>query len=264
MLAALAPLAGAADRGREEQLLRRALEIRRAALGPDHPDVASSLASLGSYHYHRGENERAEGFFRQALDVFRGPQGRRNPIAIATLNEYASVMIAVNRHAEAEALEREAIELAQQILGAESMMVADLLNSLATIQAYLGRHVEAERSFRRAYETHVALVGEEHWRTRNVARNVGRALALQRRYAEALPWMDRSIVVPAGRQDEGRVGSWGKRAQRAEVLFRLGRREEALAEATVAVSALERAGEVATWPTRRGRWPRPRCCWVAC
>jgi hypothetical protein len=240
VLAALAPVVAAEDREREGELLRRALEIRRATLGADHPDIAASLCALGEYHYHRGEPERAVELLRQALEVFRGPRGRRNTIALTTLNELANVLGDLNRYAEAEALEREAIDLAQQILGDQSMTVAELLNSLGTTRASMGRHAEAERSFRAAFDKHVSLVGEGHWRTRNVARNLGRALALQQRYAEALPWLDRAIAVPVGSSDPGPVGTWGKRARRAQVLFRLGRRGDGLAEAAAAVAALER------------------------
>ena len=249
-LAALAPAVAAEDHEREGALLRRALEIRRAALGPQHPDVAASLTALGEYHYHRGDPQRAAELLGQALDVFRGPNGRRNTIALGALNELAGVLSDLNRYAEAEALGREAIDLARQILGDESMTVADLLNSLGTTQASMGRHAEAERSFRAAFDTHVRLVGEGHWRTRNVARNIARALALQQRYAEALPWLDRAIAVPPGTSDPGPVGTLGKRATRAHILFRLGRRTEAFAEATAAVAGLEplAAAEVADAP----------------
>ena len=250
VLAALAPVVAAEDHAREGELLGRALEIRRAALGPNHPDVAASLTALGEYHYHRGDPERAAELLGEALEAFRGPQGRRNTIALTALNELAGVLGDLNRYAEAEALVREAIELAQQILGDESMTVADLLNNLGTTQASMGRHAEAERSFRAAFDKHVLLVGEAHWRTRNVARNIGWALALQQRHAEALPWLDRAIAVPVGSRDPGPVGTWGKRATRAQLLFRLGRRSEAFAEATAAVAGLEplAAADVADAP----------------
>jgi serine/threonine-protein kinase len=239
VLVALAAVISTHEMERAGELLRRALEIRRATLPPDHPDVASSLASLGDHHYHLGELSRAEGFFRQALDVFRRT-GRRNTIAITTLNQYASVLGDLNRHAEAEALQREAIELGQQIVGAESMTVANLLNDLGVTQTFMGRHLEGERSFRAAFDKHLLLVGDGHWRTRNVARNLGCTLALQRRYADALPWFERAMAVPPWSEDAKGVGISGMRAQRASALFRLGRRAEAIAEATAAVTALER------------------------
>ena len=129
------------------------------------------------------------------------------------------------------------------------MTVANLVNNLGTTQAFMGRHADAERSFRAAFETHRALLGEHHWRTVNVARNVGRVLAMQQRYAEALPWMDRAVTASAGPDASKSAGRWGMLAQRAQVLFRLGRREEALSETAAAVESLERL------PANDRGWP---------
>ena len=118
----------------------------------------------------------------------------------------------------------------------------------------MGRHADAERSFQAAFETHRSLLGDIHWRTANVARNVGRALALQQRYADALPWMDRALARPAAGDGSHRAGWWGVRAQRARVLFRLGRRDEALAETTTAVESLERlTANDREWPLALAR-----------
>ena len=242
VLFALAPVVATRDLDEGGKLLMRSLAIRRAALGANHPDVAESLAALGVYYLRRKEYDRAIDSLRQALAVFPTPQDRRNPIAITILNDLAAVLNRVNAHAEAETLEREAIDIGVQVLGRETMTVANLTNSLGTTQAHLGRHADAEHSFRGAFETHRSLLGQDHWRTRNVARNVGRALALQQRYAEALPWMDRALATTVGDPSTD-AGRWGIRAQRAQVLFRLGRREEALAEATAAVESLQRLPE---------------------
>ncbi len=235
VLVALADVVLEDDLDEGGRLLHRALEIRRAALGPRHPDVGSSLGALGVYYYRRTDYDRAVDFFRQALDVFPTAQDRRNPAAISILNDFSAVLTARNAHSEAEAVTREAIDLGREVLGPETMTVANLVNSLGTIQAYLGRHADAERSFRTAFETHQSLLGETHWRTGNVARNVGRSLALQQRYAEALPWMDRALTARAASPTPG---WWGMRAQRAHILFRLGRRSEAIAETARAVESL--------------------------
>jgi tetratricopeptide (TPR) repeat protein len=134
------------------------------------------------------------------------------------------------------------------------MTVANLFNNLATTQANLGRPADAERSFRAAFETHHSLLGERHWQTRNVARNVGRTLEMQKRHAEALVWMDRAVAA-SGPGDPAEDAGWlGIRAQRAQVLFRLDRRKEALAEASVVVEQLQRLthGD-AEWPLTMAR-----------
>ena len=126
------------------------------------------------------------------------------------------------------------------MLGDGTLTVANLTNNLGTTLTSLGRLADAERAFRDAYAQHVTLLGEGHWRTSNLARNIGRILALQQQYAEGLPWMDSAIAARASDADAGREGI---RAQRAWMLFRLGRRAEALDEAAAAVSALERMTE---------------------
>jgi eukaryotic-like serine/threonine-protein kinase len=238
-LFALAPVLAIDDLDGAGRLLHRALDIRRAALGPRHPDVAESLAALGGFHVRRAEYEEAGRFYGQALALLSEPKDRRSPLAISILNDYGTVLTELNAHAEAEALAREALELGRQVVGEQSLTVVNLLNSLGTAQAFRGRHREAEGSFRAAHDGHVSLMGEGHWRSRNVARNVGRSLTLQRRHVEALAWLDRSLAAPVLAPEQG-AGQWGIRAQRAHVLFRMGRRAEALAEAQAAVAALER------------------------
>ena len=229
-------------------MFRQALAIRRATLPPHHPDLAQSLSSLAGYHRGRREYPRARDLYLEALAVFPRPEDRRHPINISIRNDLAATLGNLNEHGQAEAMQREAIEIGRQVLGAESAAVAELLNNLAVTQANAGKHLEAERSLRASFETHRALFGEEHWRTRNTARNVGRVLEIQGRYEEALRWMDRATSIPVGRDAGESIGVWLIRAQRAQVLFRVGRRDEALAEASTAVKNLQQQ------PGRRAAW----------
>ena len=234
---ALAPLAPNLDAA--GAMLSQALEVRQRVLPPNHPDVAMSLGALAQYHSRKGDLERSRSLYLQALAIFEGP-GARHPKAIGLMSDYASLLSNMNLEAEAEAIQREAITLGRQVLGDGTLTVANLINNLAVTLTSLGRLADAERAFRDAYAQHVALLGENHWRTSNLARNVGRILALQQQYEAALPWMDQAIAVRASDDDAGREGI---RAQRAWILFRMGRRTEALDQATAAVSALERMTE---------------------
>lgn len=133
---------------------------------------------------------------------------------------------------------KEAIAVGEQVLGPGTLTVADLTNDLAVVLAAVGRHAEAEHAFRESFDRHVVLFGDSHWRIRNVARNLGLVLSLQRRYREALPWMDRAVssrAVP----DTDEIGLEGIRAQRAWIIFVVGRPAEALNAASRAVSAVE-------------------------
>jgi tetratricopeptide (TPR) repeat protein len=240
VLHALAPVVASRTSDEAGDLLRRSLDIRRETLGPMHRDVAESLSSLAAYYNGRRELDRAREMYLQAVAVFPRREDRRDPLAITILNDYATFLEGLNELRAAQDLQREAIDLGREVLGPETFVVANLLSNLGVTQAALGAHSDAEASFRAAFDSMRALLGEDHWNTRNIARNVGRALQLQQRYVEALEWMDRAGAVPQG---EITPGHWSIRAQRAGLLFRVGRRDEALAEATAAVDALGRMGD---------------------
>jgi serine/threonine-protein kinase len=243
-----------ADRDIDEagRMLTRALEIRRATLAPSDPVLAETLGSLGGYYSRRNDFERARTSYEQALAVFPAAKDRRHPSAITILGDLASLHGSQNRHAEAERLQLEAIEVGREVLGAQTLTVTNLVNNLGVTRTFMTRHADAERLYRDAYETHRSLLGENHWRTANVARNLGRSLALQERYAEALPWMDRAVAAlqsEAAADPSRNPGINGMRMQRALVLFRMNRRQEALADGRATMAALERLpAESAAWP----------------
>ena len=235
----VAPLVAATDLDAERALLTQALEIRRRVLPPNDPDLAITLGALAGHHQRRGELERSRELYRQALAVFRDPGERRHPASVTLMGDYASLLsTTLKAHDEAEATLREAIAVGEQVLGPGTLTVADLTNDLGVVLAALGRHADAERALRDSIDRHVVLFGESHWRVRNVARNIGLVLALQQRYREALPWMDRAVAIRA-LEDGADIGLEGIRAQRAWVVFVVGRSAEALDAARRAVSAIE-------------------------
>lgn len=238
-LFALAPLMVGSNPGRAREMLSQALDIRRQLLPRNHPDVAMTLGALADYYSQLGELERARDLYREAFVELRDPADRRHPNAIALMTAYGTLLGEMNAPVEAEAMRREALAVAQQVLGPGTLTVADLFNDHAVTLTTLGRFREAEHAFREAFEQQVALLGNNHWRVRNLERNVGLILALQQRYAEALPWMDRAISIPRGGGNAEDPGLTGMHAQRARILLRLGRRQEGLTEAVRAVSALE-------------------------
>ena len=52
-----------------EPLYKRALAIREKALGPDHPEVATSLSNLGTLYGSQGQYNQAEPLYRRALAI---------------------------------------------------------------------------------------------------------------------------------------------------------------------------------------------------
>lgn len=59
------------DYAKAEPLLRRALAIREKALGPDHPDTATSLNNLALLYQYVGDYAKAEPLLQRALAIYR-------------------------------------------------------------------------------------------------------------------------------------------------------------------------------------------------
>ena len=57
------------DYAKAEPLFRQALEIRKRALGENHPDYANSLNNLAELYYAQGQLAAAEQFLRQGLTL---------------------------------------------------------------------------------------------------------------------------------------------------------------------------------------------------
>jgi serine/threonine-protein kinase len=145
-----------------EPLVGEALEIRRRLHGPEHPDVASSLASLGNLRYDQGRYGEAEELFRQSLEIRRRHLGGEAPEVAASLNDLAAALYERGRFDRAEEMYRQALEMRRRLLGEGSPEVAVSLSGLASVLDRQGRGEEAEDLYRRALEIRRRLYGPVH------------------------------------------------------------------------------------------------------
>ena len=60
-------------------MYRRALAIQEKALGPDHPDIATSLTGLAIVLESKGDYAEALQFYRRALAIAEKVSGREHP-----------------------------------------------------------------------------------------------------------------------------------------------------------------------------------------
>ena len=89
-----------------EPLMRRALAISEASLGPDHPDVATGLNNLARLLKATNRLAEAEPLMRRALAISEASLGPDHPNVAIRLNNLAGLLQDTNRLAEAEPLMR--------------------------------------------------------------------------------------------------------------------------------------------------------------
>ena len=84
-----------------EPLFRLALAIREKALGPDHPDTATSFNNLAELLQAQGRYGEAEPLFRLALAIREKALGPDHPDTATSLNNLAGLLQAQGRYGEA-------------------------------------------------------------------------------------------------------------------------------------------------------------------
>ena len=73
-----------------EPLYQRALAIREQSLGPEHPEIATSLSNLAVLYRDQGKYAQAEPLYQRALMIFEKVLGPEHPEVATVLNPTAS------------------------------------------------------------------------------------------------------------------------------------------------------------------------------
>ncbi len=218
------------------QLFEQALGTRRAALGPSHPDVARAQLELAYAHWRRADVEQVESLSRSALEVFERALGPEHPDVASAINPLAAALQRMDRSDEALRLQERALDIALKVEGAEGSGALITQGNLATLMARAGRTEEALARFRDMLAPLEQRLGAQHPYVAQTLRATGRLLMMERRYAEALPYLERARVILDAREDDAygyRTGTW----------MDLGRTLLALRQPLRAVELLERVVE---------------------
>jgi tetratricopeptide (TPR) repeat protein len=145
-----------------EHHFRRALELRREALGDGAPEVAISMNNLAAALSEQGRFAEAEPLMREALAVHRAVQGPENRDVADTLNNLAVVVWEQKRFTAAEPLIREALAMRRRFLGEDDPLVAASIHNLASILEDQNRLDEAAALYRDALARKRNALGDAH------------------------------------------------------------------------------------------------------
>lgn len=130
-----------------EQVFRRVIAIRRAATGPEHPQIADGLQLLAGELARQGRLTEAEGLQRQALAHSVRTLGARHTVVTSRrLPELGQILARQGRHAEADALFEEALAT----MDAPLAIQGEVRRDYGRLLARRGDHARAEQQLRAA------------------------------------------------------------------------------------------------------------------
>lgn len=177
-----------------EPLIDGGLAIRRAALGPTHPEVADSLLARANLWRETGQHDRASPLYRQVVEIRRAATGEGSAETAAAVNYLARNAWDRGRWDEAETLYLEAISTLEGAEGVDATSLAHPLNNLGLVYWRQARYDEAEVLLRRALEIRRRAHGNVHPDVAGSLNNLGNLLRDSGRYGEAAQMLGESLA----------------------------------------------------------------------
>jgi len=138
------------------------LQILEAKLGPEHPDVATSLNNLAGLYKSMGDYEKALPLYKRALDIREKVLGTQHPSVATTLNNLAGLYKSMGDYEKALPLYQRALDIREKVLGTQHPFVATTLNNLAGLYYHTERYEEALPLFERSLKILEIKFGPAH------------------------------------------------------------------------------------------------------
>jgi nucleoside phosphorylase/tetratricopeptide (TPR) repeat protein len=143
-------------------LAERALAIAEAALGPDHPDVATRLSNLAAVLRDLGDPAAARPLLERSLTIAEAAYGPDHPDVANHLNNLATVLQDLGDPAAARPLAERSLTITEAALGPTHPAVANRLSNLALVLQDLGDPAAARPLLERALAIAEAAYGPDH------------------------------------------------------------------------------------------------------
>jgi tetratricopeptide (TPR) repeat protein len=244
------------------EIYERAIEIKREAYGPEHPQLVDTMSMLANTFLYDGQYEEAlrrlEVVHRMQV-VALGPTHRR---VAGVVSNMAVGLLRLGRVEEAHARLAEAVGILEHAPGSEGPLLALMLGNLGSVARELGRTDEARAHYERAVAIAERSGGAEDARVVQPLLNLGNLLAENGEFEPALGHYMRALEV--GLERLGQRHPFVAQTQTATAIVLL-----ELERASEAVALLEQALPVRTSPERAPldraevRYHLARALWIA-
>ena len=178
-----------------EPLYIRSLAIREKALGPDHPDVGTSLTNLAGLYYSPGKYDRAEPLLIRSLAIREKALGPDHPNVGTSLNNLAELHQVQGKYDRAEPLYIRSLAIREKALGPDHPSVGTSLNNLAGLYYAQGQYDRAEPLYIRDLAISEKALGPDHPSVGTSLNNLAYLYYGLKRFDEAAPLARRAHAV---------------------------------------------------------------------
>lgn len=166
-------------------LLERALELRDALHGDDHPSVAESLSELATLDKDTDRFARADSLQRAAVDMWARIDGEGSARHGMALHGLGAIATQEGRLTRGDSILRRALETQRAVHAGDHEDVAEALHSMGAVLYYQRDYLAAEEFFRESLEMRRRLHDPMHPEVLRAYDDWGDALANIQRAPEA-------------------------------------------------------------------------------
>jgi tetratricopeptide (TPR) repeat protein/predicted Ser/Thr protein kinase len=145
-----------------EGQIKKALEVRTATLGPEHPDTLLSQHHLVEWLQKKGRPQEGVELGRRTLALRERVLGRDHPDTLVTLNDLAVGLFQSGKPDEGIAAMTDCVERRRRVLGEGHQKTLLSSGNLASMLQGANRLDEAEALFRRLLAEEERALGPEH------------------------------------------------------------------------------------------------------
>ncbi|MBI4853195.1 MAG: tetratricopeptide repeat protein, partial [Acidobacteria bacterium] len=173
------------DYSKAEPLLIQALEIRKKALGENHPSTTSSMNNLASLYNDKGDYSKAEPLLIEALRIHKKALGENHPSTATSMSNLAFLYYRKGDYSKAEPLLIQALEIRKKALGENHPDTATSINNLALLYYRKGDYSKAAPLFIQALEIRKKTLGDNHLDTAQSINDLATFYLTKEDYAQA-------------------------------------------------------------------------------
>lgn len=178
-----------------QPMLETALDTRRRLLGPNHLDVASTLAAIGTMAFHQGEFVKAKSLMEQGLAIREKMLGPANLDVAASLHSLGNIDLGMGQYAEARKVMVRVLAIREKQLSPNDPDVASTLNSLGGIVFREGDLAKARQLWERALALRESTLPPNHPLLAQTLNNLAVLRTQMGDYTGARPLLERVIRI---------------------------------------------------------------------
>ena len=173
----------------------RSLEIKKVALPPNHPDLASSYNNIGIVYYNMGEYSKALSSHKRSLEIKKVALPPNHPNLASSYNNIGMVYYNTGEYSKALSYYEQSLEIKKVALPPNHPDFAGSYNNIGMVYHEMGEYSKALSSYERSLEVRKVALPPNHPLLAGSYNNIGWVQDNMGEYSKALSSYEQSLEI---------------------------------------------------------------------